>query len=316
LDQSLNREKRTALQRQAFWPVVCGLLCLVMLPGCTTEEVGSAGERRAGKTVLIGLIPEQNLFRQIERYEPLAGYLSERTGLHIRLTILPRYGNIIDHFVQEKMDGAFFGSFTYALAHARLGVQVAARPEGHDGRSSYCGYIFVRKDSAIRTAGHMRGKRFAFVDRATTAGYLLPLAYFRRHQFKYHYLREVYYSGTHEDTIYDVLNGKADIGAAKNTVFDRLAATDARIHRDLIVLETSPAVPENALAFRHDLDEADKRAITQALLNMQNDEQGIAVLNDFGARRFIPTRDDDYEPVNRYARQVGLDLTTYNYRNQ
>jgi phosphonate transport system substrate-binding protein len=287
-----------------------------MAPGCTTDEVKTAEERTAAKTVLIGLIPEQNLFRQIERYEPLAGYLSDKTGLQIKLTVLPRYGNIIDHFVQEKMDGAFFGSFTYALAHARLGVQVVARPEGLDGSSSYRGYIFVRRDSTIRTAAHMQGKRFAFVDRATTAGYLLPLAFFKRHHFKYHSLREIYYSGTHEDTIHDVLNRKADIGAAKNTVFDRLAASDARIRRELLVLETSPAVPENALAFRHDLDETVKSAVEQALLNMQNDQQGLAVLNAFGARRFIQTRDADYEPVYRYARQIGLDLTTYNYRNE
>jgi phosphonate transport system substrate-binding protein len=287
-----------------------------MMPGCTAEEVKTAADRKAAKTLLIGLIPEQNLFRQIERYEPLAGYLSERTGLQIKLTVLPRYGNIIDHFVQEKMDGAFFGSFTYALAHARLGVQVVARPEALDGTSSYRGYIFVRKDGPIRTAAHMRGKRFAFVDRATTAGYLLPLAFFRRHHFKYHDLREVYYSGTHEDTIHDVLTRKADIGAAKNTVFDRLAASDARVRRDLLVLETSPAVPENGLAFRHDLDEAVKSAVAEALLNMQNDEQGRAVLNAFGARRFIPTRDADYEPVYHYASQIGLQLTTYNYQNE
>lgn len=113
-----------------------------------------------------------------------------------------------------------------------------------------------------------------------------------------------------------MLNRKADIGAAKNTVFERLAASDGRVRRELLVLETSPAVPENALAFRHDLDETVKSAVAQALLNMQNDEQGLAVLNDFGARRFIPTRDADYEPVYRYARQIGLDLATYNYRNE
>lgn len=214
------------------------------------------------------------------------------------------------------MDGAFFGSFTYALAHAKLGVQVVARPEAPDGTSSYCGYIFVRKESMIRTAAQMRGKRFAFVDRATTAGYLLPLAYFQRHHFDYHTLREAYYSGTHEDTIYDVLNRKADIGAAKNTVFDRLSAADQRISSELVVLETSPAVPENALAFRPDVDETVKTAVVQALLAMQNDEKGRVVLNTFGARRFIPTREADYEPVYRYARQIGLNLADYNYQNQ
>ena len=47
-----------------------------------------------------------------------------------------------------------------------------------------------------------------------------------------------------------MLNKKADIGAAKNTVFQRLAKVDPRIMKELVVLKRSPNVPENALARR------------------------------------------------------------------
>ena len=91
--------------------------------------------------------------------------------------------------------------------------------------------IFVRKDSGIDDAADMAGKRFAFVDKATTAGYLLPLNYFKDKGIENYreYFSETYFTGTHEDAIYDVLNRRADIGAAKNTVFDRLALKDSRI---------------------------------------------------------------------------------------
>ncbi len=56
------------------------------------------------------------------------------------------------------MDGAFLGSFTYALAHAKLGLEVIARPELVDGTSTYHGLIFVRKDSGIKTIKDMKGK--------------------------------------------------------------------------------------------------------------------------------------------------------------
>lgn len=304
-------------KRPAFALLTCVLVLLSSAPACSrTDTSRELRKSEQGKTLLIGLIPEQNLFRQMERYEPLAAYIGRKTGMRIKLTVLPRYGNIIDNFVQKKMDGAFFGSFTYALAHAKLGVQVIARPEGMDGRSTYFGLIFVRKDSGIVSANQMRGKRFAFVDRATTAGYLLPLAYFKKHRFDPGTgLRETYYSGTHEDTVYDVLNGKADIGAAKNTVYERLAKNDERINRELTALEHSPKVPENGLAVRKDFDETDKKKIEQALLDMHNDPEGKSVLKVFGARRFIPTRDSDYRPVYRYARKAGLNLATYDYLN-
>jgi phosphonate transport system substrate-binding protein len=263
------------------------------------------------------LIPEQNIFKQLERYEPMAGYLSGKTGLRITLKILPRYGNIIDNFRRGGMDGAFFGSFTYALAHAKLGVEVLARPLALDNTSTYHGLIFVRKDSGIKTFRDMKGKRFAFVDKATTAGYLLPLTYFHSHGIPKceGYLRECYFAGTHEDAVNDVLNNKADIGAAKNTVFDRLAKADPRIAKELVILEISPDVPENGLALRKDMDESLRIRMRDALLNMHLDPEGKKVLEQFGARKFIETANEDYATVVKYAENIHLNLATYDYIN-
>ena len=195
------------------------------------------------------------------------------------------------------------------------GVQTCALPIY---TSTYHGLIFVRKDSGIETIRQMKNKRFAFVDKATTAGYLLPLEYFRKNRVKDYkqYFRETYFTGTHEDAIYDVLNRKADVGAAKNTVFDRLAKTDERLSRELVILEKSPDVPENGLALRKDLDDELKRNIREILLTMHRDPKGKEVLRRFGAIRFIPTDDRDYEPVFRYAEAIHLDLSKYDCLNE
>jgi phosphonate transport system substrate-binding protein len=295
--------------------IVC--LCAAFLPGCSKADRTSSHKVPEGQPLLIGLIPEQNIFRQFERYEPLARYLSKKIGMKIKLSVLPRYGNIISNFQSGKMDAAFFGSFVYALAHAKLGVEVLARPVGLDGRSTYHGLIFVRKDSGIKSIQDMKGKRFAFVDKAATAGYLLPLSYFHEHGIDFKtYLRESYFTGTHDDAIYDVLNKKADIGAAKDTVYERLAAADSRIKKELIILERSPDVPENGFAVRRNLDNTLKRKLKEALVGMYQDPEGIAVLKDFGAQKFIETTDTDYLPVYQYAREVHLNLATYDYLNE
>jgi len=301
--------------------LMMAVLSFIAATGCSEPNTPPAKVKHIDTnavTVTIGLIPEQNIFRQMDRYEPLASYISKKLGVKIKLKVLPRYGNIIDNFVSQGMDGAFFGSFTYVLAHAKLGVEVLARPENNEGRSTYHGLILVRKDSLIRTAADMKGKRFAFVDKATTAGYLLPVAYFRKHGIRdhQHYLREVYFAGTHEGVIDDVLNKRADIGAAKNTVFDRLAIEDERIKNELLVLEQSPEVPENGLAVRKDLDSSLKNKLKEVLLNMQNDPEGKNILNKFGAQKFIETADKDYEPVLAYAKEIGLDLAAYDYINR
>lgn len=68
------------------------------------------------KELLIGLIPEMSVFKQMKRFKPLSDYLSEKTGVKIKLTILSKYRGIINRFKTHGLDGAFFGSFTGAAA--------------------------------------------------------------------------------------------------------------------------------------------------------------------------------------------------------
>lgn len=297
----------------------CCLFCL-LLAGCSQQEQADPkAPRTADKAVklTIGLIPEQDVFAQKKYYQPLMAYLSRQIGVPIEIRILSRYGNIIDSFNDLGLDGAFFGSFTGALAIRKLQVEPVARPQHSGGSSTYYGMVFVRKGSGIRSAMDMKGKRMVFVDKATTAGYLLPLSYFRTHGIADYrtWFSEVYFSGTHEDAIYDVLNGSADIGAAKNTIFYRLAREDNRISRELEILTTSPHVPANALALRHDLANELKQAFKKALLDMHRQDEGRKILDDMHMEKFIATTVEDYRPVIDYAENIGLDLKTYNYLN-
>ena len=289
-------------------------LCMTILTGCSETKMENTTKTEE-RHLLIGLIPEQNMFNQLNRYEPLAKYLSKKIRVNIELKILTRYGDIIDNFISTGLDAAFFGSFTYVLAHGKLGVEAIARPESIDGISTCHGLILVRKNSGLETVKDMKGKTFAFVDRATTAGYLLPLEYFKEHGIKDYktFFKEFYFTGTHEGAIYDVLNETVDIGAAKNTVFTRLAFKDSRINNELMILKRSPDVPESGLAVREDLDDSLKKKLKEALLNMHKDPDGIAVLRNFGAKRFVETTDDDYASVYRYAQKIGLNLATYHY---
>lgn len=303
------------------WRALAGLALVVGIVACGGGETDQAPRGRAGAprpVVRIGVLPERNVFRQLERFEPLAVYLSERAAVRVELRVLRRYGNIIGNFNSMGLHGAFFGSFTYALAHETLGLEPLARPMGSDGGSTYYGLIFARRDSRIRSAAEMKGKRFAFVDKATTAGYLLPVHYFHRNGVRDYasYLGEVYFAGTHEAAVTDVLSGRADVGAAKSTVFKEMAARDPRVARDLVVLARSPDVPENGLAVLTTVPPEIRLALRNALLRMHLDPEGQAALRAIEAARFIATTDEDYKPVYDYARAVHLDLAHYKYDNQ
>jgi phosphonate transport system substrate-binding protein len=279
-------------------------------------EEASAAARQT--KVLIGIIPEMNVFDQQERFKPLADYLTKKTGVIVQNTLLSRYGNIIDRFASSKMDGAFFGSFTGALAIDRLGVEPLVRPVNLDGSSTYHGYIFARRDSGIKDARDMKGKKMAFVDKATTAGYIFPMAYLRQNGVADpgNFFGEYYFTGSHDAAIHAVLDRKADVGAAKHSVYDRVRKTDPRVDKELVVLAESAKVPSNGLCVRRDLDKEIKKRLKDALINMDKDPEGRAALEKFGAMRFIETTEADYRPVFDISARAGIDIRKYNYRNE
>jgi phosphonate transport system substrate-binding protein len=266
----------------------------------------------------IGLIPEQNVFKQIKRYRPLGKYIEEKTGVKIKFTVLSRYGNIIESFNEKKIEGAFWGSFTGAMAIKQLGIQPIARPVNPDGNSSYKGYIFVHKFSVIDGVDRMKNTVIAFVDRATTAGYIFPLAYFREHGVKNinKYFKEYYFTGSHDAAIYAVLNKEADVGCAKNTIFDLLARENPQVKENLVILAESTAVPSNGLGLKRSVPLAVRENIRNVLLNMDKDPVGREVLAEFGASRFIKTTEKDYKSVFDIAASAGIALGKYRYVNK
>lgn len=266
--------------------------------------------------MLIGLIPEENIFNQMERYRPLADYLTGKIGVKVKLTILSRYGSIIDSFVTRKMDGAFFGIFTGVLAMEKLGVEPVARPLNLDGKSTVNSYIFVRKDSGIKTVKDMRGKRIVFVDKLTATGYLFAIAFLREKgvQDIDKYFGEYFFTGSHGSAVYSVLDNRADIGSVKSKVFNRMVEKDPAIKDDLNIIAKSDEFPDTTLCIRKDLPAEIKTRIKQALLNMDRDPGGNEILKKFGALKFIDADKKDFQPFFELAKKAGINIKNYRYK--
>jgi len=264
--------------------------------------------------IKIGLIPEQNIRNMALRYEPLAGYLGKKLNMRVALIYLDNYGEVCDKFMYKQLDAAFFGSFAYALTHAKSGVEPIARPD-YSGISTYRGLIIVRKDSNIKDVTDMKNKRLALVHRATYAGYLYPLYYFKQHKVLdlESFFSKVMFAGSHDKAIIAVLNGEADIAVSKDLVYERMVKENPDLENKLIVLSASGPVPSNAFCVRKDLEPGLKKKLKNILLNLQNDQKAGSVLASLGATRFIETGDKDYSNLYETIKALDIDLDTYPY---
>lgn len=61
---------------------------------------------------------------------------------------------------------------------------------------------------------------------------------------------------------------------------------------------------------------ADIRAIRNTLFYGLTNSDKKFILDKFGKKSFIETQNRDYEPVFKYAHDIGTGLSRYNYRNE
>jgi len=281
---------------------------------CYGTEIQPQSE--AEETLRLVLVPEKNTFEQLRRYKLITNYLSQKMGLNVIVEIMANYGEIIVAFQEGKADAGFFGSFSYVLAHAKTGVEPIARPVWLDNTSTYRGYIFVRKDSGIHTVQDMRHKSLVLVDKATTAGYIYQLFYLKYYGITdlENYFSRISFARSHDAAVWAVYTGEADIGGAKNHIFNGFKEENPDFREQMVVLAESPEVPSNGLAVRKDLNPAIKLRLRTLLLGLHDTEEGREVLQNFGALRFVETRDDDYEVLYKMVEELGIKLEEYPYQ--
>lgn len=284
------------------------LFALIVFPA---PSMGAA----SGK-IIIGVIPEVNLVKQMERFVPLSDYLEKKAGFSVDIKPLSNYGNLYEEMRDGNVDAGFFGSFVYGMTRARIGVIPVARPVLPGGRSTYTGILFVGKDAGIKKTADLKGKTIALADPATTAGYLAQKAYLAGKGINIDKDMKIVWVGSHEAAIQAVMSHQAEAGGAKDSVVKK-SRKENRLFDTLVeIINETPGkgFPDNTFAVRKGLEQAKIEALKKALLQMHADPEGKKVLQRFGAVRFIPTTDDDFKPLYDLVRHLKIDLASYPYK--
>jgi len=287
--------------------VLVAILCLAQSCMCSRAAF-SADEK-----LVIGLVPEVNRKAQIDRYFTLIKYLERKVGVKVGMKYLPNYGATYEEMRDGLIDGGFLGSFLYCMTRAHIQSEPIARPVRLDGVSTYTGYTFVRKDSGIKGPGDMKGKTIALVDPLSMSGYLAQRLFFKKHGIDINKDVKIFWVGSHDASVMAVFNKQADMGGAKNHVFNKLVSENAAAKEALSILDESPAVPDSVLAVSKNLNPKIKEKIKNVFAAMASDPVGQGILRKFGARAFIETKDEDYRDLYGMIKKAGIDLMTYSY---
>ena len=269
-----------------------------------------------GEVLRLVIIPEKNVFEQRRRYRFITDYLSKKLEMAVLVEVMNNYGDICDAFLEGRADAGFFGSFSYVLTRAKAGIEPLARPVWLNEESTYRGYIITRKDSSINTVEDMQDKSLILVDKATTAGYIFPMYFFKYSGISTidDYFDKLIFAGSHDAASWAVYTGEAEVGGVKNHIYNAMAEEYPDFNEQMQVLVESPEVPSNGLAVSNSLNPAIKSRLKNILLRLHENEEGQQVLKNFGALRFIKTTDEDYRVLYTMVNALHIDLQEYPYK--
>ena len=112
-------------------------------------------------------------------YRPLAQYLAARLGRPAVLRTVDTWEGLAKSLAAGETDLALMGPWGYVLANHEAGAAAVATIL-YDGKPEYFAIMVTRPDSGIRRVEDLKGRSFAFGDKGSTSGYLIPFHEFQK----------------------------------------------------------------------------------------------------------------------------------------
>ena len=268
--------------------------------------IALAGVAHAQQVLRVSAIPDEAPTELQRKFKPLGSYLEQKLGMKVEFVPVTDYAASVEGLVNNKLDMVWFGGFTFVQAKIRSNnkvLPIVQREEDEKFRS-----VFITTDKSINSLEDLKGKTFAFGSESSTSGHLMPRSFLLAAKVNPDAdMKRVAFSGAHDATVAAVAGGKVDAGALNISVWEKLVAQGKVDPKTVRVFYTTPGYFDYNWTVRADMDPALRKKLTDAFLALNPaDAHGKEILELQRATRFIPTRTENYEQIEKAARNAGL----------
>ena len=270
----------------------------------------------AQATLRIGAIPDQNPERLNRRFGQLAAELSDKLKVPVRYVPVSNYPAAVSAFRTGSLDLVWFGGLTGIQARLQTpGAKVLAQ-RAIDAKFNS---VFIANSSAglqpissIDALKGLQGKRFTFGSESSTSGRLMPQYFLAQAGVTPKQLAggQAGFSGSHDATIALVQSGSYQAGALSQPVWNVAIKNGTVDSNKVKVIWTTPPFGNYHWLARPNLDQRFGKGFTTKLQKAiwgltPTTKRRKTILELFAAKRFIPAKESDYQPIEKVGRQLG-----------
>ena len=255
-------------------------------------------------------IPDQDETRLRTRFEKVAQYLSDTLGIDVQYVPVKSYAAAVTAFRNDEVQLAWFGGLSGVQARRTVDGSQALAQGAED--LEFVTYFIAHASTSLTESPafpkSIAGKTFTFGSKGSTSGRLMPEFHIRNQFGKSpdDVFSRVGFSGDHSRTIALVQSGAFEVGAVNFAVWENELSAGKIDPAKVRIIWRTPTYPDYQWSIRGDVnrkfgpDFAER--VRTALLAIDDPE----LLKAFPRSRFIPASNEDYEPIVRVGKDIGL----------
>ncbi|MFP5518961.1 MAG: phosphate/phosphite/phosphonate ABC transporter substrate-binding protein [Bdellovibrionia bacterium] len=283
------------------------VLTSVSLLSACTQRATLGSEKNPIK---VALVPGQDTLILEKNGKLLEAWLEKQTGYKFEVKVPVSFIAVVESLGSSRADIAFMNTFGFLVAQEKFGAKV--RLIGlNQGADQYHGQIISHVDGP-KSVKEIQGKKFAYVDPASTSGYVLAVKAMMDEEVK---PKEYVFAGRHDNVVMMVYQKRVDAGATFHSNSVDGQPRDARrllakqfpdVFEKIRVLKMTGPVPNDPVVFRKGIPLEMEDKIVQAIKDYFKDPQGKEVMyNLYHMDGVRDASDQDYVHVKKMLLELG-----------
>ncbi|WP_091183585.1 phosphate/phosphite/phosphonate ABC transporter substrate-binding protein [Paenibacillus catalpae] len=281
-----------------------------------SPEESKAPEGYVPTELTVQFVPSQNADTLEAKAKPLEKLLSDKLGIPVKVSVSTDYNTIIEAMASKKVDVGFLPPTAYVLAKEkgaaevmlqaqRFGVDDATGAPTTDLVDNYKSMIIVKKDSPIQSVADLKGKKIAYQNVTSSAGYVWPAASLMDAGLDpLKDVQPITVKG-HDQGVLAVLNGDVDAAAIFQDARTIVSKDYPKVFEDTRVLAFTEPIPNDTISVRSDMNADWVAKIQQAFIDIGTDPEGHQIIFDvYSHQGYVKSDDSVFDIVRQYNEKV------------